>query len=85
MAAVLGTQAMYPMTTGSNQIAGEKDYGLDWSHFNINGCVFGAVGVEPTYEEAEIFSVKLERSYGKVHPVKMTMPIILPALIKLKW
>lgn len=85
MAAVLGAQTVYPMTTGANQIAGEKDYGLDWSHFNINGRVFGAMGVDATYEEAEIYNVKLDCSYGKEHPVKMTMPIILPALIKMNW
>lgn len=85
MAAVLGRQTVYPTTTGSNQIAGEKDYGLDWSHFNINGRVFGAVGAEPSYEDAEIYNVKLGRSYGKLHPVKLELPIILPALIKLNW
>lgn len=85
LAAVLGAQTVYPMTTGSNQIAGEKDYGLDWSHFNINGRVFGAVGAEPTYESAEICNVKLERSYGRQHPVKLALPLILPALIKLNW
>ena len=85
LAAVLGAQTVYPTTTGSNQIAGEKDYGLDWSHFNINGRVFGAVGAEPTYESAEIYNVKLERSYGRQHPVKLALPLILPALIKLNW
>ena len=85
LAAVLGAQTVYPMTTGSNQIAGEKDYGIDWSHFNINGRVFGAVGAEATYETAEICDVKLERSYGRIHPVKLALPLILPALIKLNW
>lgn len=85
MAAVLGAQTVYPMTTGANQIASEKDYGLDWSHFNINGRVFGATGVDATYEDAEIYNVNLGCSYGKEHEVKMTMPIILPALIKMNW
>ncbi len=85
MAAVLGMQTVYPMTTGSNQIAGEKDYPLDWSCFNINGRVFGAQGTGANFEDAEIYNVKLETSYGKDHPVKMTLPIVLPALIKLNW
>ncbi len=85
LAAILGAQTVYPTTTGGNQVASEKDYPIDYSHFNINGHVFGAVGANPTYGEANIFSVNLERKFGKFNTVKMKMPIILPALIKLNW
>ncbi|CAG36968.1 conserved hypothetical protein [Desulfotalea psychrophila LSv54] len=85
LAAILGAQTVYPMTTGNNQIASEKDYPIDFSHFNINGRVFGAQGVVENCEEATIFNVNLERSYGTFHPVKMSMPVILPALMKLNW
>lgn len=85
LAAVLGQQTVYPTNTGNNQVASEKDYPIDFSHFNINGRVFGAIGVNKNYEEANIYHVKLEREYGKFNPVKMTMPVILPALIKLNW
>lgn len=85
LAAVLGAQTVYPMTTGANQIAGEKDYPIDWSHFNINGRVFGAVGAAADYDAAEIYAVNLESTYGRLHPVKLAMPVILPALIKLNW
>ena len=27
----------------------------------------------------------MERTYGREHPVKMALPIVLPALIKLNW
>ncbi|MDY0288252.1 MAG: glutamate synthase-related protein [Sphaerochaeta sp.] len=84
-AAVLGAQTVYPTTTGTNQIASEKDYPIDFSHFNINGRVFGAQGANATPNEATIFNVALERTYGSYHPVTMTMPVILPALIKLDW
>ena len=84
-AAVLGAQTVYPTTTGNNQIASEKDYPIDFSHFNINGRVFGAKGANETLNEATIFNVNLQRTYGIVNPVKMTMPVILPALIKLNW
>jgi hypothetical protein len=83
-AAVLGSQTVYPTTTGNNQIASEKDYPIDFSHFNINGRVFGAQGVDNP-EDATIFNVNLERTYGACNPVKMALPIILPALIKLNW
>ncbi|WP_300458066.1 glutamate synthase-related protein [Desulfobacula sp.] len=84
-AAVLGAQTVYPTTTGNNQIASEKDYPIDFSHFNINGRVFGAQGASKTQDEATIFNVNLERTYGVISPVKMAMPVILPALIKLNW
>ncbi|NLJ77817.1 MAG: FMN-binding glutamate synthase family protein, partial [Tissierellia bacterium] len=85
LAAVLGSRTVYPTTTGNNQVASEKDYPIDLSHFNINGRVFGATGANANYEEANIYNVKLEREYGRFNPVKLTMPIILPALIKLNW
>jgi hypothetical protein len=84
-AAVLGAQTVYPTTTGTNQIASEKNYPIDFSHFNINGRVFGAQGAEETQDEANIFNVNLERTYGTINPVKMAIPVILPALIKLNW
>lgn len=85
LAAVLGQRAVYPTNTGNNQVASEKDYPIDFSHFNINGRVFGAIGANENYEDANIYHVKLEREFGKFNPVKMTMPIVLPALIKLNW
>jgi hypothetical protein len=85
LAAVLGAQTVYPTNTGTNQIASEKNYPFDYSHFNINGRVFGATGANPTYEEANIYHVKLGRVFGTHNPVKLAMPVILPALIKLNW
>lgn len=85
LAAVLGKQTVYPTNTGNNQVASEKKYPVDFSHFNINGRVFGATGANASYEEANIYNVKLEREYGKFNPIKLAMPIILPALIKLNW
>ncbi len=85
LAAILGARTVYPTNTGTNQVGSEKDYAIDFSHFNINGRVFGAMGVDSTYDEATIFNVNLECAYGKTNQVKMTMPIILPALVKLNW
>ncbi len=85
LAAVLGAQTVYPTTTGANQVASEKQYPLDLSAFNINGRVFGALGAAPEYEQAAIFNVNLGLEYGAQHKVKLALPIILPALIKLNW
>ncbi len=85
LAAVLGAQTVYPTTTGANQIASEKDYPIDFSHFNINGRAFGAQGAHEDYADATIFNVSLGRTFGAANPVQMELPIILPALIKLNW
>lgn len=85
LAAVLGARTVYPTTTGNNQIASEKDYPLDYSHFNINGRAFGAEGTDKTLEELTVFDVKLNTEYGTKNKIKMNLPVILPALIKLNW
>lgn len=85
LSAVLGAQSVYPTTTGDNQIASEKDYPLDYSHFNINGRVFGAQGAPALADEAAIFNVKLERTLGRRNPVKIALPLLLPALLKMNW
>ena len=85
LSAMLGEAAVYPTNTGMNQVASEKDMPIDYSHFNINGRVFGAVGAEADGEKAAIFNVKLGRTIGRLNPVKLAMPVILPALIKLNW
>ena len=85
LSAVLGKSIVYPTTTGNNQVAAEKDYPIDYSHFNINGRAFGAVGCPADSEEATIYGVNLATAIGRSHPVKLSMPIILPAVIKLNW
>lgn len=85
LSAILGSAAVYPTNTGNNQIASEKTMPVDYSHFNINGRVFGAIGAPANGEEATIFNVKLEKSIGKRNPVKLALPVILPAIIKLNW
>jgi len=85
LSAVLGAAAVYPTNTGNNQIAGEKNIPIDYSHFNINGRVFGAAGADPNGDCAAIFNVKLGRTIGTKNPVKLAWPVILPAVIKLNW
>lgn len=84
IASVLGAQAVYPTTTGDNQIASEKDYPIDYSHFNINGRAFGAEGLQEGKTPA-IYNVNLKGEYGYSSPIKTEMPVFLPALIKLNW
>lgn len=85
LSAVLGSQTVYPITTGQNQIASEKVYPFDYSHFNINGRCFGAQAVAEDMNEATVFNVDLSTSYGTLNKVEMDLPLVLPALIKLNW
>ena len=86
IAAIIGARAVYPTTTGANQVASEKEYPIDYSHFNINGRVFGAMGLDnPTAENATVFNVNLEGEYGYDNKVRTKLPLFLPALIKLNW
>jgi hypothetical protein len=66
-------------------VASEKEYPISYADLNINGRVFGAEGLAEGSTSAEVFHVNLERSYGTLYPVKLAMPVILPALIKLNW
>ncbi len=85
LAAARGKDIVYPTTTGDNQVASEKNYPIDYSHFNINGRVFGAQGAALDAEKTTVHHVDLSTTIGRNKPIKMTMPIILPALIKLNW
>lgn len=85
LSSVLGRSMVYPTNTGSNQIAGEKDNPVDFSIFNINGRCFGALGAPEDADLATIFNVGTETVIGKRNPIKIAVPFILPALIKLNW
>ncbi len=85
LAAVRGADTVYPTTTGANQVASEKVYPIDYSHFNINGRAFGAVGAANDPNVSTIADINLQSEIGTINPVKLELPIILPALIKLNW
>ncbi len=83
--AVLGDQAIYPYKADINQFASEKNYPFDFSHFNINGRVFGVSGANETHDEVTFPKADVSFEFGKTKKTKLTMPIILPAMAKLNW
>jgi len=85
LSAVRGSEAIYPFAADINQFASEKKYPIDFSHLNINGRVFGALGVDENSDVATFPSVQIETHFGKSYPIKMKAPIILPAMAKLNW
>jgi hypothetical protein len=85
LSAIRGAEALLPFGADVNQFASEKAYPLDFSHFAINGRVFGSQGLaaDPmlaTYPRADIGA-----NFGLAHPVPCSAPIILPAMAKLAW
>ncbi|MBP7865588.1 MAG: FMN-binding glutamate synthase family protein [Acidobacteria bacterium] len=85
LSALRGAEAILPFAADRNQFASEKRYPLDFSHFSINGRVFGAVGLpaDPCvacYPNADIAS-----TFGRSRAVRTKAPLILPAMAKLAW
>lgn len=85
LSALRGSEAIYPYETDINQFASEKEYPLDFSHFNINGRVFGASGCEEDSESATYPKADIHIQFGIEKKIKMNAPIILPAMAKLNW
>jgi len=85
LSAIRGAEAIYPFATDINQFASEKEYPLDFSHFNINGRVFGVLGCEKTAEAATFPKANISTHFGLKSKIKMEAPIILPAMAKLNW
>lgn len=85
LSALRGSEAIYPFKTDINQFASEKDYPLDFSHFNIDGKVFGVLGCEEDGDKATFPNVDIGAEFGIKNPVKIKAPIILPAIAKLNW
>ena len=85
ISAIRGSEAIYPFATDVYQFASEKEYPLDFSHFNINGRVFGAMGCDENSDMATFPKVKTDFQFGIGRNVKLKAPIILPAMAKLNW
>ena len=50
--ALRGREVIYPQPFGKVTAGAEKDYPVDFSHFNIHGSCVGAVGIEADPDKA---------------------------------
>jgi glutamate synthase domain-containing protein 2 len=79
-----GREVIYPGPFGNITAGGDKDYPIDYSHFNIQGYALGArglpEGVEGNPDTATFPSVNTETEYGWDIKVKMKVPIFTGAL-----
>ena len=85
LSAVRGLEAAYPRHTTTRQFGSEKVYPFDYSHFNINGRVFGAQGAEGDPETINAYSADVACEIGADNKIQLKAPIILPAMAKLNW
>lgn len=85
LSAIRGDEAIYPFKTDINQFASEKNYPLDFSHFNIDGKVFGTLGCDEDVCKATFPKVDINSKFGIENQVEIKSPIILPAIAKLNW
>jgi len=78
LAAFRGREVLYPEPTqfGFSTAASLKNYGLDWSHFNIQSALLGAEGIEADSEMALFENVNVE---SKVAGIPLKLPILTGA------
>ena len=79
--AVRGREAIYPQPFGKVTAGAEKDYPIDFSHFNIQGTCVGAQGIEADSAKALFPAVDISTAIGREDsPVKMRAPFFTSAL-----
>jgi len=79
--AMRGREAIYPQPFGKVTAGAEKDYPIDFSHFNIQGTCVGAQGIEADSDKALFNAVDISTEAGrKDHPIKMRVPFFTGAI-----
>ncbi|WP_307401507.1 FMN-binding glutamate synthase family protein [Desulfofundulus luciae] len=78
--AVRGKEAIYPEPFGEVSSASEKDYPIDFSHFNILGSVVCARGGSPGCSPDVFQDINLERAIGRRGNLKVKLPVIIGAM-----
>jgi glutamate synthase domain-containing protein 2 len=75
-----GHEVIYPQPFGVITTAAEKDYPVDYSHFNIMGTAVGAHGVPADSDKAIFPKVNLEVVIGHDRGIKFRLPWIIPGI-----
>lgn len=74
--AVRGAEVIYPQPFGAITAASQKDYPIDFSHFNIMGSAVGAYGIKADSDHAIFPNVHLEVRLGHDKKIKLRYPIL---------
>ncbi len=78
--AIRGRELIYPQPYGKVVAGSEKDYPIDFSHFNIQGTCVGAVGVEADSDKATFPAVDVSTEVGGKYKIKLDVPFFTGAL-----
>ncbi len=78
--ALKGREMIYPQPFGKITAGAEKDYPVDFSHFNIQGTCVGAVGVKADPDVAIFPAVDCSCQAGRDGSLKLDFPVVSGAL-----
>jgi glutamate synthase domain-containing protein 2 len=79
--ALRGREVIYPQPFGKVISGSEKDYPVDFSHFNIHGTCVGAVGIEADPDKATFPAVSVGTEVGSDgKKIRMKVPVFTGAL-----
>jgi len=79
--ALRGREVIYPQPFGRIVAGAEKDYPVDFSHFNIQGTCVGAEGIEADPDKALFGNVDVSTEIGaEGRRIKMRVPFFTGAL-----
>jgi len=78
--ALKGREMIYPQPFGKITAGADKDYPIDFSHFNIQGTCVGAVGMEADSDIATFPAVDCATALGADSSIKMDFPVFTGAL-----
>ncbi|MEW6214755.1 MAG: FMN-binding glutamate synthase family protein [Nitrospirota bacterium] len=79
--ALRGREIIYPQPFGKVISGSEKDYPVDFSHFNIQGTCVGAMGIEPDPDKATFPAVSVSTEIGTDgRRIPMKVPFFTGAL-----
>jgi glutamate synthase domain-containing protein 2 len=78
--AIKGREVIYPIPFGKITAGSEKDYPVDFSHFNIQGTAVGAVGIEADPDKATFPVVDTTTTLGADGSIKLNFPVFTGAV-----
>lgn len=78
--ALRGREVLYPQPFSKVTAGSEKDYPIDFSHFNISGTAVGAIGAKADSDEAIFPKVDVTTEVGTKNKIKLKVPFFTGAL-----
>ncbi len=78
--AIKGREVIYPQPYGKITAGADKDYPIDYSHFNIQGTCVGAHGVAADPDVAVFPAVDCSTAVGANGEIKLSFPVFTGAV-----